>query len=34
MISSHCLSLSSTVLSVVQEERLDEEVDVLVRHRA
>jgi hypothetical protein len=32
--SSHCLSLSSIAVSTVQELRVDEEVEVLVRRRA
>jgi hypothetical protein len=34
IISSHCLSLSSAALLAVQEERVDEEVEVLVCHGA
>jgi hypothetical protein len=34
IILSHCLSLSSAALSVAQEERVDEDVEVLVRRRA
>jgi hypothetical protein len=33
IISSHCLSLSSAALSVVREEQVDEEVEVLIRRR-
>jgi hypothetical protein len=34
IISSHCLFLSSAALSDVREERVDEVVEVLVRHQA
>jgi hypothetical protein len=33
IISSHYLSLSSAALSAMREERVDEEVEVLVCHR-
>jgi hypothetical protein len=34
IISSRCLSLSSDVLAAAREEQVDEEVEILVRHRA
>jgi hypothetical protein len=34
IISSHCLSLSSATLSATRVERVNEEVEVLVRRRA
>jgi hypothetical protein len=34
IILSHCLSLSTTALLAAREERVDEEVEVLVHHRS
>jgi hypothetical protein len=34
IISSHCLTLSSAAPSAVREERVDEEVEVLVHRQA